>query len=135
MAATADGGAAIATRWSGELLRVDPAGQVTPVSALDEVLDVTALPDGPLAVSITRQVIRVGLDGSVTTLAGGGRGFREGGAATSKYIEVGDPRAADADGLRTDAARLNDVVDAQAAGDQAMALTPVPGSGMPSASR
>ena len=46
VAATADGGAAIATRWTGELLRVDPAGQVTPVSALDEVLDVTALPDG-----------------------------------------------------------------------------------------
>ena len=48
-------------------------------------------------------------------------------ATTSKYIELGDPRAADADGLRTDAARLNDVVNAQAAGDQALALTPVPG--------
>ena len=53
---------------------------------------------GQLAVSITQQVIRVSPDGSVTTLAGGGRGFRESGAATGVALSEISSVSAVADG-------------------------------------
>jgi hypothetical protein len=94
-------------------------GVVSTDAALSEVSSVSAAVDGSLLLSARRGVLRVDPAGRITTVVRA--------ATTSKYIELGDPRAADADRLRSDAARLSDVAAVQAGDDHTLVLTVVGG--------
>jgi hypothetical protein len=166
-----DGGAIAST--SQGLLRIASNGTATTLP-LSGVLDVSALPDGAVAVTLNARgrVLRLSPDGTLGVVAGGGRGFREGavatdvaldrltgvaaasdrtlliaagrgvlrlgrdgristvvrGAAAAKFLSVGEPGNADADGLPVAAARVRDVLGIHAmSGGQALVMTTVPG--------
>ena len=135
VSALPDGSVALALNARGHVLRLSPDGTLVVLAgggrgfregavATDVALDhpgiVAAAADGTVLIAAGRGVLRVGRDGRIRTVVRG--------AALTKFVSVGEPGIADADGLPVASARVRDVIDVHATGDgQTLVKTIVPG--------